>query len=162
MAQIPLKRHGKIVAHALVDDCDLLRLSAFSWRLNDRGYPSRTLRRSERASQGPYQLGREVLRLPVGDPREADHINGDKLDNRRSNLRAVTPQQHGQNCPARGGSSPHRGVTFHSSAGKWQAQVHVEGRNHYLGLFADEQDAADAARAFRSEHMPFAVESAVA
>lgn len=39
------------------------------------------------------------------------------------------------------------------------AQVVVGGRNHYLGLCADEKSAAEAALAFRSDHLPFSVES---
>ncbi len=51
-----------------------------------------------------------------------------------------------------GGSSRHRGVTC--QGGRWIAQAQVAGRNRYLGSFADEDEAASAAAAYRAQHLP--------
>lgn len=139
---------------ALVDADDLELVSVCKWRLHEWGYAigfSRGIR-----------MHRLILGLERGDPRLGDHINRDKLDNRRSNLRIVTPAQNSQNVPGFGGSSQFRGVTWNKRLGKWQASVRLAGHTHYLGLFEVETDAADVARAFRIEHMPFSNEDAPA
>lgn len=76
---------------------------------------------------------------------EMDHINGDKEDNRLSNLRPATKSQNAANRhqPRR---KHHvglpRGVTLFGS--RFQAQICVNRKVHYLGLFQTPQEAADA------------------
>lgn len=71
-----------------------------------------------------------------------DHINGDKMDNRISNLRLVTRQQNIHNKPGRGGTSQYKGVQWNRAARKWTAAIRHAGKTRYLGLFALEEDAA--------------------
>lgn len=103
-------------------------------------------------------LHREVL--GVTDPTvEVDHINRDRLDNRRCNLRAATRQQNAENMVShRDARSKYRGVDFHKQTGKWRARACINYETVNLGLFETEEAAADAARAFRAEHMPFATD----
>jgi hypothetical protein len=156
VALVPLRRHGAVVAFAIVDEPDLEMLLRYSWRLRHDGYPVRTVRRTERKTQGTSQMGREVLGLEVSDPREVDHINRNKLDNRRENLRLATTALNAQNRTGAGGSSRYRGVTWHRGCQKWQSATKLNGKTHYHGLFELEEDAAEAARLFRLRYMPFA------
>lgn len=75
-------------------------------------------------------------------PTEVDHINGDRTDNRASNLRECTRQQNQWNAKKRGASpaSPHKGVTWSKQKGKWQARLSKDYKNLHLGFF--ETDAA--------------------
>ena len=73
-----------------------------------------------------------------------DHINGDKADNRIENLREATRSQNLQNQRRRRGSSRFKGVTWHSAANKWHAQIRLNKQNHRLGYFEDERKAAEA------------------
>lgn len=76
---------------------------------------------------------------------DTDHIDGDGLNNRRSNLRVVT---HAQNqCNRRlniDNKSGVRGVAFNRATGKWRAQIGVNGAKRYLGLFSSIDKAAQA------------------
>lgn len=101
-----------------------------------------------------FRLHRLILGLDHGDPREGDHINGDRLDNRQANLRIVTGRQNKQNQPVNrcsGRTSRFRGVC-RTSDGAWQAQIWLDGRNVHLGRFATEEEAARVATAARAEH----------
>jgi hypothetical protein len=71
-----------------------------------------------------------------------DHINGDRTDNRISNLRLVTRQQNVYNTPPRGEASAHKGVGWNKHVGKWQANIKHEGKVRYLGVFDSEEEAA--------------------
>lgn len=103
-------------------------------------------------------LHREVAGLEYGDPRQVDHINRDKLDNRRCNLRIVSPDAQKQNIPAVG-RSRFRGVCrTHCKSAPWKARVKMNGRVHELGYFATEEEAGEVATAFRAEHMPYATD----
>jgi hypothetical protein len=98
-------------------------------------------------------------RLIVGaKPGETvDHINGDTLNNTEANLRLCTHPQNlwnrGKNTNNRSG---HKGVTWHSRARKWMAQIGANGNHYYLGLYDDLGEAAQAYdRAARRLHGEF-------
>lgn len=85
--------------------------------------------------------------LLIGLPsnREIDHINGDKLDNRRINLRPATHAQNNQNKGLRRDSTTgYKGVCFDKRSGKYIAYINADGERTYLGYFADKVDAAKA------------------
>jgi hypothetical protein len=105
-------------------------------------------------------MHRRILGLSRGDPLESDHINGDRLDNRRSNLRAVTRAQNNQNVRHKPGRSGHRNVYWHAHSGLWHVQLVRDSRAISGGYFCEIADAVEAAAALRREHLPFAVEAA--
>lgn len=76
-----------------------------------------------------------------------DHINGDRADNRWSNLRQATTFQNAQNRIASSRSSHGlKGLHWHKAAQKWCAQIRANGRREYLGLFESKDDALAAYR----------------
>jgi hypothetical protein len=134
-----------VVAYALVDDADADLALKYRWNLN-QGYA-----RSCAWNGRNVSLHRLILGLGDEVNRHADHINGDRLDNRRENLRSVTPQENAQNQGAHpGSSSPYRGVSWHSPLGKWHATACVGGKRHFLGYFDDELEAARVAARFQA------------
>ena len=78
-------------------------------------------------------------------PRYVDHINGIRYDNRIENLRYATNQQNSCNRNGvNGTSSTYKGVTWNKAVGKWQASIHYNYKNIYIGLFDCEIEAANA------------------
>lgn len=74
-----------------------------------------------------------------------DHVNGNGLDNRRSNLRPATNGQNMRNRrPNLNHSSQYKGVQWAPNCGKWRANIKVDGTSYTLGFFADEREAAEA------------------
>jgi hypothetical protein len=142
---------GRPRAFALVDDADAGALAQHKWSYL-RGYASARLNGRGR----PVLLHRHLLGLGSGEARQGDHKNRVRLDNRRCNLRALTPAENSQNVPGRGGTSKYRGVSWSESRGKWVAQAQYRGKQRNLGRYATELEAAEVAAAFRREHMPFA------
>lgn len=75
-----------------------------------------------------------------------DHINGDKLDNRFDNLRDVSIKDNCEN--KRKAQANNRtgalGVCFHKGAGKYSAQIVVDGNKIHLGLFENKEEASEA------------------
>ena len=75
-------------------------------------------------------------------PEYTDHINGDGTDNRRINLRSVTPQE---NCRNRrlhnNNTSGVAGVMWFPVTNRWRAQIKNKGKNNHLGYFKDFNDA---------------------
>lgn len=75
-----------------------------------------------------------------------DHINGDRADNRISNLRDVSQQTnvHNQTKPQSHNTSGLLGVSLHKPTGRWRASIKVNGKNRHLGMFDDKQEASKA------------------
>ena len=140
MPMIPLTQ-GKF---ALVDEEDWEWLQAMTpWhicanyarRLRRRGLGSR--------KQQHYYMHRIVINAP--DDRLVDHINGNTLDNRKSNLRQATSQENNRNrMVSASNTSGYKGVCWHKVARKWQVEITVGGRQIYLGLFLSREGAARA------------------
>ena len=76
-------------------------------------------------------------------PKEIDHINGDRADNRIENLRAVTRSQNQYNKgKCRNNTSGHRGVSWHKPTGKWSVRISLNNRNKSMGYYDDLELAA--------------------
>ncbi len=128
---------------ALVDEEDFAWLMQWNWCADykaqvDIWYAARTRRTS----------GTLLHRVILGARRGqcVDHINGNGLDNRRSNLRLATYTENAQNRrKARGTfSSQYKGVYWCAPTKKWRAQVQPNRTSVYLGQFDTEESAAKA------------------
>lgn len=126
----------------LFDEEDRELVESRTWHVMVSGY----------AATSWYENGRSRLqklhRLIMGDPPPGyvtDHINRNKLDNRRSNLRFATYSESAFNrAQRRNAASGYKGV-YRVPSGKWVARVHIinNGRKH-LGYFDTPAEAARA------------------
>jgi hypothetical protein len=161
---IPLRnRKGLVVGSVLIDDEDA-SLADHRWCQDSTEYAVRTIYLGMvdgKQSQRKVYLHREVMGLTVGDGLDVDHIDGNKSDCRRTNLRVGTHAQNTQNVPSRVGTSKHRGVSWQPRAegGKWLARGRVDGRPFHVGYFDTEEDAAAAMAEHRREYMPYSNEA---
>lgn len=126
--------------HTKVDDVDFERLSRFKWFFAN-GYAVR--RGTNEGKRTMVWMHRIIAATPDG--MVTDHINGDKLDNRRTNLRACT---HAQNKWNQGRNSNNtsgfRGVYFDKSSKKWVAELKQHQKHVFLGRFVEKKDAGRA------------------
>lgn len=154
-------RAPQVIGQILVDSDDFEWARLCHWTLNASGYAARRIRNG--AQQRSVLLHREILGLVDGDYLVADHINRNKLDCRRSNLRVVTRAQNNQNRDAyRNGRSRFRGVSWDGRRECWRATAQVNGEWKQIGRFATEEAAGAAAADWRREYMPFSTELPVA
>jgi hypothetical protein len=145
-----------LVAKIQVDPENEHLLRKYPWRLDNSGYVWWHTKR--RIGPGRYPDIRIYLAHLVCSPSEGeqiDHINGDKLDNRRFNLRSVPEvfNRHNQTRLRDDNNSGHRGVSWSGEMGKWVAYAKIKGRQYHLGYFVEVEQAAIAARKFREENM---------
>lgn len=125
----------------LVDDEDYAWAKEYSWHLH--GKAAARAWRISKTKVGHLKLHREILR--AGPGQLVDHINGDSLDNRRSNLRLATPGQNMYNRrKLKKGISKYKGVYRFQKTGKWYSQIFVNRVRYYLGQFLTEETAAKA------------------
>jgi hypothetical protein len=149
MKEIPLTK-GKV---AIVDDDDYEYLRQFKWYYADR-YAARGQWIGDiRYSNGKQKLKtirmhRVIMNTPGG--METDHINGNKLDNRKENLRICTGVQNRRNRVKYKNNSigykgvfikkKHKNKTFESIC----AQICVNKKIIHLGTFKTPEEAAKA------------------
>lgn len=142
---------------ALVDKADAALIEGPKWHLDAAGYARRQLSKGTPPNRTVRTILMHRLIMGVG-PGEAhvDHINGNRLDNRRANLRLVSRAQQSQNVRRRPKTSKYRGVSREGN--RWVAKARLDGKMHHLGSFQEELQAAHAAAEFRREHMTHTVE----
>lgn len=76
------------------------------------------------------------------DDRQIDHINGIRNDNRISNLRLTNKGENQKNSKKRkDNNSGHTGVSYHKKCEKWQADICVDNKHIYLGIFSSLEEA---------------------
>lgn len=137
---------------ALVDDEDYEFLMQWNWYISgDRRY-------AVRSNGHGYLL---MMHNAIQERKQGfmtDHINGNGLDNRRSNLRYATPRQNGYNAKKRPNcTSQYRGVSWNKEMKLWYARVGVDGKQTVIGKFTNELEAARAFdAAARIHHGEFA------
>ena len=83
----------------------------------------------------PYKAHRVIWKMVYGsDPHYIDHINGDRTDNRISNLRSVTKAQNNRNKRLRSDNkSGVTGVHWYNPRNKWRVDVRYNGKTKHIG-----------------------------
>ncbi|KAF6250479.1 hypothetical protein COO60DRAFT_1646869 [Scenedesmus sp. NREL 46B-D3] len=91
------------------------------------------------------KLHRFLMGCEPLDGRIIDHADGDTLNNTDANLRDSSPSANARNKASKpGSSSAHVGVDWVKRASKWRAQIRIQGKARHLGLFACQEEAAQA------------------
>ncbi len=125
---------------ALVDDADFDRLKSYQWFLSGTGYAVGFVPSGDGKFRLEY-MHRLIMQAAGGQL--ADHINGDSLDNRQTNLRLATPQQNGQNKRLSALSCTGlKGVGWHKRRQKYHTRIQLQGIRYHLGFFDDAKTAA--------------------
>lgn len=123
----------------VVDDEDFDWLNQWAWSLSPYGYAYRSSWDSKRKRTTNVLMHREIMQ-PSGKM-VVDHINGNKLDNRRQNMRICTQAQNVMNQKKRlNNTSGFKGVT--KVGDKWRSQIAVDNEDTYIGMFATPEEAA--------------------
>lgn len=123
---IPLTQ-GK---YAIVDEEDYEKVIKHDWSFDANGYA---------ISSSVGKMHRFILE--VIDPKLlGDHINMDKIDNRKCNLRVATSGQNNFNKKSIGGRSKYKGVT--KCGAKWRARIALDRYRKHIGVFDTEEQAA--------------------
>lgn len=125
-----------------IDDEDYEKVKDFSWLIfrNGRGVYARTVWMEGR-SQRHCLLHRKILDVPKN--LVVDHIDGDGLNNQKSNLRAVTIAINSQNRvkPADNNKTGTNGVWFNKKVGRWMVERTFNSKKLHIGSFREKQDA---------------------
>lgn len=131
-----------------IDGIDEDLSSAYNWRQHG-GYARWQIRWTSEGKKNRkwVHLHREILGRVVGRPllasEIADHVNGDKLDNRRGNLRLATCAENARNTSKRwDNTSGYLGVTWNKSNASWYTKVRVNGVDRHIGYFRNKVVAA--------------------
>lgn len=126
MAREIILSNGAIV---LVDDADFDILNSFRWSQNGNGYAHRYI-----GNNTWMLMHRHIMNAPVGIL--VDHKNGNRLDNRKQNLRLCNRSENRRNS-GKFSKNKYKGVSLDKRDNKWQATIS-------LGRFKTEEEAARA------------------
>lgn len=105
-----------------------------------------------------HRLALIISGVEIPIDRQIDHINGNKKDNRLSNLRLASYNQNNQNVGIRRDNlSGFKGVGFESKRNKWRARIRSNNKIKWLGYFDTPEEAHEAyCREAEKLHGPFA------
>ena len=132
---IILTRNGQEI---LVDEQDYEMLSRYRWHVDAGGYAGTS------GWDGPYKrerMHRVILGLTKDDDIFVDHINRNRTDNRRENLRLCSNAENVRNRGKRiNNTSGYKGVSI-TKYGVWVAHIRANSKSIYLGRFSTPQEA---------------------
>jgi hypothetical protein len=125
-----------------VSEVDYEKVSKQAWHVQN-GYVRGCINRTSKITMHKLLMGEP----PQG--MEIDHINRDKLDNRRENLRFVTKSENAHNRGMGTGC-----VWYEPRLSKWRAEIRENGKKKHLGVFLTEEEARSAYIAAKILLMP--------
>lgn len=126
-------KHCEEIGRTLIDLDDVDKARSYKWGIN-KGY-----------AQSSKGILLHRLIMNPGDDMVVDHINHDKLDNRKDNLRICSTRQNTMNQNvSKNSTSGITGVTWDKTNGKWMAYIKVNYRQITLGRFTNLDDAIQA------------------
>lgn len=138
MVKIPLTGRNGSGKYTIIDDEDYPKVANTKWHYGCKYYAVH----HKMINRKHFYIYLHKVVLGVENKTEVDHINGDKLDNRRSNLRICTHQQNMHNKGMqKNNKSGFKGVSWDSTRKRWKATISHHDRTINLGRFQDKMDA---------------------
>jgi len=135
MRQLDISTKRNPNRFTLVSDEDFDFLSQWKWRIYGNGYVGSTL-----SGTGFAFMHRVINNTPEGF--DTDHINRDRLDNRRENLRTVNKMLNGRNRGEnKNNTSGYKGVSWDKYTKKWAVYIWLKWKKIHLGHFDDIEEA---------------------
>lgn len=112
------------------------------WYVMTRGYVAHSFKEKHRKFSTTVKLHRLIMNATP--EQVVDHINGNKLDNRRENLRVCTQAENTRNnrTPRKNKTSRFKGVSWYPRGNRWKAQIQVNKQKKHIGYFPSEEEAA--------------------
>lgn len=142
---------------ALVDDVDFDRLSQLTWwalwNKNSKTYYAITGWWDAQLKRDIHQSMHRLI-MEVRDPQDhVDHEDHNGLNNQRDNLRVCSPMENNRNRrKIHNTTSIYKGVSRNRGRVNWRACIYVNRRGIYLGMFANEEQAALAYNVAAKQH----------
>lgn len=142
----------------IVDDEDYERLQVWKWHAlaqkSGHVYAQRSVYTPGPRKAIVIPLASQVLEIPVGSPLIVDHIDGNTLDNRKSNLRAVTQAQNNVNrLMSKNNKSGVAGVRWAAEKQRWRAGIGIDGGWTELGCYEIFAEAVEARKDAEKNHL---------
>jgi hypothetical protein len=128
---------------AIVDVSDIHLISSNNWCSKiTRGYPPYAGRLRKRGSVSEFHIAMHRLIVDAKASEVVDHIDGNTLNNRRSNLRISSKSGNNQNARLRFDSTTgYKGVSLDARSGKYVGYTRNNGTRIHVGRFLTAQDA---------------------
>ena len=123
----------------MVDDEDFDFLNQIHWQVD--AFKCVGCHTKKDGKKSNILMHRMIMKPPKGV--EIDHIDGNRLNNQKSNLRFATSSQNKINRGARkDNKSGYKGVSWHKQRNCWAVRLMINGKYQHLGLFQDKHKAA--------------------
>ena len=137
----------KIVGEALISSDMFYLVKDFKWHLSNYGYA-----RTGGGSKNNRLMHKLLFKTPEG--LDIDHINGNRLDNRKENIRFCTRSQNNMNSKLKWKhtKSNMKGVCFDKKRNIYRAYIKINGKQIFGGYFKKEADAIDARIVLESKY----------
>lgn len=144
IAKIQLyNKHQKIIGEAIIDTEDVPKVEKYKWRLylggTERSKCSSILT-GNGSTTYTNSLHRHIMNCPKG--LYVDHINGNRFDNRKCNLRICTNQENNFNvAKQKTNTSGYKGVWYDKLRKKWVSEIKINNIKVFIGRFINKDDA---------------------
>lgn len=141
---------------AIVDDDLYDDLIKYNWSISSNGYAQRRIIKPD-GKESTISMHRQIMNLTFGNSNCVDHINGNRLDNRKSNLRVCTHTENLHNSKLSKRNKSHAKGVFHQRVEYetknslvcqhyWRASIMYNRKLIYLGLFSDTDEGFEQAK----------------
>ena len=141
---------------ATVDDDLYDDLIKYNWSISSNGYAQRRTLKPD-GKESTISMHRQIMKLTFGDSDYVDHINGNRLDNRKSNLRLCTHTENLHNSKLSKRNKSHAKGVFHQRVEYetknglicqhyWRVSIMFNRKNIFLGTFTYDSDGFERAK----------------
>ncbi len=139
--------------YCVIDLDDVEKIKRYTWYLNEGGYAVASTKRDVNGQQKGFFMHRLIMN--IDDPEiEVDHIDRNRLNNRKKNLRFANDNQQSWNrsCGQNKYSAEYKGIYYDTKTKTFHVRLFYKGEDIYIGTFYNEISAANAYNYYAIEY----------